>query len=267
LVCAVMLTVGLAGAFNKIVVIAEQPLAVVAVMVYVIPAHKLLLTPVLLLIVPEGAIVYTAPGMAVGVAVPLQPGTQLGWVDDTMFTGVGTGAVKFTVVCPVQPFTSVAVMVYVTPAHKLLAAPVLALIVAAGEILYVNPACGFGVAVPSQPGTQLGVVVLASVTTGEPGVVNNTVEIAVQFDALATVIVYVIPAHKFDAIPVEVLIVPDGAILYKPPATADDVAPPSQPGKQLGGVVDVIESVGEAGTVNNTVAVAVHPLALVTVTV
>ena len=73
-----MLTVGLAGVFNKIVVVAEHPFAVVAVMVYVIPAHKLLLTPVLLLIVPEGAIVYTAPGMTVGVAVPLQPGTQLG---------------------------------------------------------------------------------------------------------------------------------------------------------------------------------------------
>lgn len=61
--------------------------------------------------------------------------------------------------------------------------------------------------------------------------------------------------------------VPDGAMLYKPPATAEEVAPPSQPGKHVGGVVDVIEIVGEAGTVNNTVAVAVQALAFVTVTV
>lgn len=184
-----MLTVGLAGAFNKIVVVAEQPLAVVAVMVYVIPAHKLLAAPVLPLIVPEGAIVYTAPGIAVGVAVPLQPGTQLGWVDDTMLTGEGTGALKLTVVCPVQPFTSVALMVYVVPAHKFEAAPVVGLIVPEGNMLYVKPACGFGVAVPSQPGTQLGVVVLAKVTEGEPGVDKVTVVCAVQLLALATVIV------------------------------------------------------------------------------
>ena len=80
-------------------------------------------------------------------------------------------------------------MVYVVPAHKFVAAPVVGLIVPDGKMLYVKPACGFGVAVPSQPGTQLGVVVLAMVTVGEPGVDNNTVVAAVQFDALATVMV------------------------------------------------------------------------------
>jgi hypothetical protein len=80
--------------------------------------------------------------------------------------------------------------------------------------------------------------------------------------------VYVIPAHKFEAIPVLTLIEPDaGNMVYTPPTTADDVAPPSQPGTHDGGVVEVIFTVGEAGTVNNTVDVAVQPLALVTVTV
>lgn len=58
-----------------------------------------------------------------------------------------------------------------------------------------------------------------------------------------------------------------GNILYTPPATGDAVAPPSQPGKHVGGMVDVIFTLGEAGVDNKTVAVAVHPLAFVTVTV
>ena len=90
------------------------------------PAHKALEAPVAALIVPLGAIVNTLlplPPAVVMVAVPSQPGVQLGFV--VVFTDkVSTaGSVIVTLVVPTQLFPSVAEIVYV-PAHNALAAPV-----------------------------------------------------------------------------------------------------------------------------------------------
>jgi hypothetical protein len=99
------------------------------------------------------------------------------------------GAINNTVVAPVHPFTSVAVIVYVIPAHKLLAAPVAALIVPLGKIVYTLPAIAVTLAVPSQPGTQLGFVLAVILITGEFGAVNWIVVFPVQPFASVTVIV------------------------------------------------------------------------------
>jgi hypothetical protein len=76
-----------------------------------------------------------------------------------------------------------------------------------------------------------------------------------------------IPSHNPLAAPVAPLIVPLGDIVYAPPAIAVTVAVPSHPGLQLGLVLAVIVITGEAGVVNNTVAVAEQLFASVTVTV
>ena len=62
--------------------------------------------------------------------------------------------------------------------------------------------------------------------------------------------VYVIPAHKALAAPVNGSIVPLGAIEYVPPAIDVTVAVPSHPGTQLGSVLAVILITGEPGVVN-----------------
>ena len=64
-----------------------------------------------------------------------------------------------------------------------------ALIVPLGKIVYTPPAIAVTLAVPSHPGTQLGFVLAVIVITGDAGVVNNKVVVALQLFASVTVIV------------------------------------------------------------------------------
>jgi hypothetical protein len=113
--------------------------------------------------------VYVPPAIAVTVAVPSQPGTQLGSVLAVILITGEFGVTNCTVVTPVHPFTSVTVIVYIVPEHNALAAPVAGLIVPLGAMVYVPPAIAVTVAVPSQPGTQLGSVLAVILITGEFG--------------------------------------------------------------------------------------------------
>ncbi len=120
------------------------------------------------------------------------------------------------------------------------------------------------VAVPSQPGAQLGSVDAVTAITGEAGAFSKTVVVAEQLFASVTVIVYVVPAHSALVAPVAALIVPPGAIvntlLPLPPAVVI-VAVPSQPGLQLGFVVVFTDKVKGAGwlIVNETVPTQLLP--------
>jgi hypothetical protein len=88
--------------------------------------------------------------------------------------------IKYSLVVPVigrQLLASVTVIVYVIPIrtqpeHKALAAPVTGSIVPLGAMEYIPPAIAVTIAVPSQPGTQLGSVLAVILITGEPGVVS-----------------------------------------------------------------------------------------------
>ena len=80
-------------------------------------------------------------------------------------------------------------MVYVIPAHSALAAPDAGLIVPLGAIEYVPPAIAVTVAVPSHPGTQLGSVLAVILITGDAGVTNCTVVVALHKFTSVTVIV------------------------------------------------------------------------------
>ena len=102
---------GDAGVVNNTVVLPVHPLASVTVIVYVIPEHNALALPVAALIVPLGKIVYTPPAIAVTLAVPSQPGTQLGFVLAVILITGEFGAVNWIVVFPVHPFASVTVIV------------------------------------------------------------------------------------------------------------------------------------------------------------
>ncbi len=232
------------------VVTPVQAFASVTVIVYVIPEHNALAAPVAALIVPLGKIVYTPPAIAVTDAVPSHPGKQLGFVLAMILITGEFGAVNNIVVFPVQPLASVTVIVYVMPEHNALAAPVAALIVPLGKIVYTPPASAVTLAVPSHPGTQLGFVLAVILITGEFGAVNNTVVAPVQPLASVTVIVYVMPEHNALAAPVAALIVPLGKIVYTPPAIEVTSAVPSQPGTQVGFVLDVMAITGEFGAIN-----------------
>ncbi len=153
------------------------------------PEHNALEAPVAALIVPLGKIVYTPPAIEVTSAVPSQPGIQVGFVLDVILITGEFGAINNTLVVPVQLFASVTVIVYVIPEHNALQAPVAALIVPLGKIVYTPPAIGVTSAVPSQPGTQLGFVLVVIVITGDAGVVNDIVVCALHKFASVTVIV------------------------------------------------------------------------------
>jgi hypothetical protein len=94
---------------------------------------------------------------------------------------------------------------------------------------------------------------VALLNVGETGVAGVMVVVLVQPFTSVTVIVYVTPGAKFEALPVEALIEPEGtvgAIVYTfvplPPA-AVTVAVPLLLGTQVGSVVVLIAKVNTGG--------------------
>ena len=99
---------------------------------------------------------------------------------DTLFwvTNANVGAFGFDndiVAVPVHELLSVAVIVYIVPAHKPAKFPLVGCVGPAGNMLNtygaVPPDTTFADAVPSQPGTQVGDVPAVVFTTMAPGCV------------------------------------------------------------------------------------------------
>lgn len=118
-----------------------------------------------------------------------------------------------------------------------------------------------------------GCVTEALLITGDTGVAGVMVAVLVHPLLSVTVMVYVTPGAKFEALPVVALIEPDGtvgAIEYTfvplPPVDVT-VAVPLLAGTQVGTVLVLIAKVNTAGCVITNVVVPTHDKALVAVTV
>ena len=161
---------------------------------------------------PNGVMVYvTGPTpVADAVIVPLLLPLHKGCVKLALVKEGATGVAGVIDVVLVQPFTSVTVMIYVTPGAKFEALPVVALIEPEGTVgamlytLVPLPPVDVTVAVPLLLGTQVGsvVVLMAKVNTGGSVIVKLTVP--THDKALVAVTMYV-PAHKPVTAPVVVL--------------------------------------------------------------
>ncbi len=184
------------------------------------------------------------------------------------------GWVTTTTDVPVQPFAVVAVTVYCW-AVKFEKIPVVFDCGPNGVMVYViGP---LPVAVTVMPPLLLplhnGCVTEALLMTGDTGVAGVMVVVLVHPFTSVTVIVYVTPGAKFEALPVVALIEPDGtvgAIEYTfvplPPVDVT-VAVPLLAGTQVGSVVVLIAKVNTAGCVIANVVVPTHDKAFVAVTV
>ena len=125
---------------------------------------------------------------------------------------------------------------------------------------------GLIVAVPSQPGKQLAFVVEVTVgAAGGGGVVTVTVVVFEQPFASVPVTIYTVPAHN-PLIKLPTMRPAAGEIVYtKLFGLIRSV--PSQPGKQVAGVVKDVGGSGKDDAVTVTVVVLEQPLASVPVTV
>ena len=106
--------IGAFGVDKDIVVVPIQLLPSVPVIVYVVPAHSPVKLPEVGCNGPAGNMlkpIGPVPPLPLTLAVPSQPGVQLGSVLAVIFTSTALGSVTFTTVVLVQPFTSVPVIV------------------------------------------------------------------------------------------------------------------------------------------------------------
>ena len=131
------------------------------------------------------------PPAPLTVAVPSQPGVQVGLVVLVIVVTTAVGSVIVKLVVAVHRFASVTVTVYV-PAHRPVIAPVLALIIPGALIAYVYaavPPAPFAWAVPLHCALQIALVILDTVTLNTVGCVIEKVEVAVQPTASVAVTV------------------------------------------------------------------------------
>jgi hypothetical protein len=223
-----------AGSVTTTTVVAVQPFAVVAVTVYCC-AVKFEKIPVTFDCGPNGAMVYVGEPVADTVMVPLLLPLHNGCVKIALLKVGPTGVAGVIVVVLVQPFTSVTVIMYVTPGAKFDALPVVALIEpdgTVGAILYTFvplPPVDVTVAVPLLLGTHVGSVVVLIANVNAAGWVIVKLTVPTQAKAFVAVTVYV-PAHKPVIAPVMVLkFCPGliGAMVYVIPGTIVACAVPS----------------------------------------
>jgi hypothetical protein len=150
---------------------------------------------------PNGLIVNVGEPVATTVILPLLLPLHKGWVNVALLITGDTGVAGVIEVVLVHPFTSVTVMMYVTPGAKFEALPVVALIepdgnVGAIEYTFVPlPPVDVTVAVPLLLGTHVGSVVVLIAKVNTVGCVIANVVVPTHDKALVAVTVYV-PAHK-----------------------------------------------------------------------
>jgi len=195
----------------------------------------------------------------------LPPTLHVGLVLEVIEAVSGDGAAKVTIAFAVHPFASVTVTVYEPEPRPLAVSPV----PPEGAQLYVYepvPPVAVTTAIPSVLELHNGLLLAVIVAFNTAGSVNVTFAVVVHPFASVTVTVYE-PAAK----PLAVAEVPpEGAheYVYEPvPPLAVTVALPVLPPLHNGLELDVIEAVNNAGSVKVTVAVPVHKLASVIVTV
>jgi hypothetical protein len=142
-----------------------------------------------------------------------------------------------------------------------------------GLIVNVGEPVATTVIVPLLLPLHKGWVNVALLITGDTGVAGVIVVVLVHPFISVTVMVYVTPGAKFDALPVVELIEPDGtvgAMVYTfvplPPVDVT-VAVPLLAGTQVGTVLVLIAKVNTAGCVITNVVVPTHDKAFVAVTV